>query len=71
MKDLSHTSTVKDELGIVVPPHHVTGFVQAASYLMESAHDTLDCMGSNGRKKAQGLYDWKNHVERIMNHKNL
>ncbi len=66
MKDLESPLVVRDELGIIVPPKEIQAFVQAACRMIECEDDLRLLMGSNARKKALECYDWKSHVERIM-----
>lgn len=57
---------VTDEVGIVVDPEDTTGFVYAASYLLECDKKSQKKMGENARNRVIGSYTWQQHVQRII-----
>jgi len=54
------------EVGILVQPEDVQGFVDAACMLVELDVRKTKILGSNARKKAKENYSWSTHVEKII-----
>lgn len=57
---------ITDEVGIVVPPYDSEGFVKAAELLLKMSEQQRQLLGSNGRKRALAQYQWKDHVQKIL-----
>lgn len=71
-----HTAAIKlsvrSEVGILVPPLDVQGFVKACELCLSMSEADRKKLGENAREKVLAQYTWSKHVERIMEHfKNL
>jgi len=60
-----------NQVGILIDPHDVQGFVEACLYLASLPSAYRQKMGENARKKAVEQYTWRAHVQKIIEHSNL
>lgn len=57
---------VNDEVGIVVDPLDVQGFVKACEVVIHMEEEQRLKMGNNARTKVIKQYTWKQHVKKII-----
>lgn len=57
---------IHDEVGVVIEPDHIEGFIKAAITIMNLESDKLQRIGQNARNKAMQYYQWKDHVNKII-----
>ena len=54
------------EVGVLVPPEDLQGFVDAACELIDLDKKSQTVLGLNARKKVERNYSWVKHVEKIV-----
>lgn len=59
---------ITDQVGILVDPLDVAGFIEACLYAVRMSASEREKMGRNARKKALDQYTWRHHVKKIIDH---
>ncbi len=62
---------ITNEVGILVDPLDIQGFVDACLYCVNLSEDDRKSLGDNARKKALDQYTWRSHVQKIIDHAQL
>jgi glycosyltransferase involved in cell wall biosynthesis len=57
---------IEDEVGILVDPLDMQGFVNACKLCLHLPEQVRQKMGNNARQKVLKKYTWKQHVQRIV-----
>jgi glycosyltransferase involved in cell wall biosynthesis len=65
-KIIHATKELTGAVGILIPPHDVTGFVKAACWLFKKSISFHKRLGDNARAKACAHYTWSHHVSNII-----
>lgn len=63
----TETLTVLNQVGILVDPLDVYGFINALKYCLNLPQKQRMLMGNNARNKVIQKYTWKSHVKKIIN----
>lgn len=71
VKDLSKQIIITDQVGILVDPLDVQGFIDACLLCVNMPESDRKKMGDNARKKAVDQYTWRSHVKKIIDHAQL
>ena len=59
---------VTDEVGILVDPLNIQGFIDACLYCIRLSEVHRKLLGDNARAKVLDRYTWHQHVQRIVDH---
>lgn len=62
---------VEDEVGILVDPIDVKGFVNACKVCLHLPEAMRQKMGNNARQRVLNQYTWRQHVQKIINFSEL
>jgi len=54
------------EVGILVPPHDIKGFIEAACFLAQTDEKQKKILGDNVRQKTEKKYTWHVHTKKIL-----